>query len=315
MPDLRPDVPSEQILALLGQHFPTPISHLIPVEGGQVARTLSFRTGEQEYIIRFTYDNMLNSNLPKEAYLMRKLAGTQIPLPPLLHVGRLDDLHFAISRKVPGKMVELLSPQEVRDLVPQILDILATIHSIDVSDTQGYGVFNDQGRGYFPSWSEHLQMIAREEAENDYFGKWYKLFDETFLERDLYQDLYQRMCDLLADCPQERSLIRGGLSLRDMLAQDGKITAVLDWVDASYGDCVYDIAALDFWWPWLGIREAFQEHAQQHERALPFYAERLLCYECHHALGALRFFAKGGQEQSYQLARMLILNKLAAFKG
>ncbi len=315
MPDLRPTVSSEEVFALLCQYFRAPISDLIAVEGGQVARTLSFHTDGQEYIIRFNHDNMLDSNLPKEAYLMRKIAGTRIPVPPLLHVGRLGELHFAISRKMPGQMVESLSPQEVRGLLPQMLDILEAIHSIDVSDTQGYGCFNAQGQGHFSSWSEHLHMIAKEEADNDYFGKWYSLFDQTFLERELYEDLYQRMCDLLVYCPAERSLIRGGLSLRDMLAQDGKITAVLDWVDASYGDVVYDVAGLNFWWPWLDAGTAFQAHAQTHGRELPFFAERLLCYECHHALGALRFFAKSGHEQAYQLTRAIILNRLATFNG
>jgi hygromycin-B 4-O-kinase len=313
MPDLRPVVASEQVLALLNQHFSASINDLVFVEGGQVARTFAFRANEQEYIIRFNYDKMLDSNLPKEAYLMRKFAGTAIPLPPILHVGRLGELHFAISRKMPGQMLEALSPQEVRHLLPQILDILAAIHGVDVSDTQGYGGFGDQGRGHFPNWSDSLHMIAREEAENDYFGKWYCLFDETFLERDLYEDLYQRMCDLLVYCPKDRSLIHGGLSLRNMLAENGKITAVLDWLNASYGDFVYDIAILGFWSPWPGVREAFQGYYQQRQRELPFYAERLLCYECHHALGALRFFAKSGHKEGYQLTRALILHKLDAF--
>ncbi len=313
MPDLRPVVASEQVLALLGQHFSTPVTDLVPVEGGQVARTFAFRTGAQEYIIRFNNDTMLDSNLPKEVYLMRKFAGTGIPFPPILHVGRLGYLHFAISRKMPGQMLEALSPQEVRDLLPQMLDILATIHNVDVSNTQGYGGFGYRGEGHFPSWSDHLHMIAREEGENDYFGKWYNLFDETFLERDLYYDLYQRMCDLLAYCPEDRYLIYGSLSLRNVLAQDGKITAVLDWLDAGYGDFVYDIAVLDFWSSWLGMREAFQEYYQQRQWELPFFAERLLCYECHHALGGLRFFAKSGHKEGYQFTRQIILHKLDTF--
>jgi hypothetical protein len=46
---------------------------------------------------------------------------------------------------------------------------------------------------------------------------------------------------------------------------------------------------------------------------LPFYLERLLCYECHHALGGLRFFAKSGHKEGYQLTRALILQKLDTF--
>ncbi|HEY3993347.1 MAG TPA: phosphotransferase, partial [Ktedonobacteraceae bacterium] len=208
-----------------------------------------------------------------------------------------------------------LTPQEVRNLVPHMLDILEAVHSVDTSETRGYGIFDYQGKGLASSWHRSLSIIAEEEDEKDYFGKWYRLFDETFLERDLYEDLYRRMTALLAHCPENRNLILGGLSTRNLLAQDGKITAVLDLLEASYGDVVYDIAALDFWSPWLGMREAFLEYQQQRGRELPFYAERLLCYECHHALIGLRFFAKGGNEAAYQMVRAIIQQKLDAFVG
>ena len=313
MPDLRPVVASEQVLSLLSQHFNAPISELVAVEGGQVARTFAFRAGEQEYIIRFNLDRMLGANFPKEAYLARKLAATSIPLAPILHVGRLGDLQFVISRKMPGKMVGELTPQEVRALMPQILDILEAVHCVDTSETRGYGVFNYQGQGLDSSWHRSLAKIIEEEDEKDYFGKWHHLFNETFLERDLYENLHQRMTTLLAHCPENRNLIFGGMSLRNLLAQEGKITAVLDLLDASYGDVVYDIVSLDFWSPWLGVCEAFQEYQQQRGRELPFYAERLLCYACHYALIGLRFFAQGGNEAAYQMVRAIIQQKLDAF--
>jgi hygromycin-B 4-O-kinase len=89
-----------------------------------------------------------------------------------------------------------------------------------------------------------------------------------------------------------------------MLAQDGKITAVLDWLDAGYGDFVYDLAVLDFWSPWLDIREASQAYHQQRQRELPFYSERLLCHECRQALEGL---AKSDHKEGYQMTRTLIL--------
>jgi len=313
MPDLRPMVASEQVLTLLKQHFSAPILDLTPVEGGQVARTFSFRVQEQEYIVRFNLDRMLSSNFPKEAYLMRKLAATALPLAPILHVGRLGELHFAIARKMPGKMLQEHTPQEVQALLPQILELLETAHSVDTSETRGYGVFDDQGQGQDASWRTSLLKVAEEENERDYFGKWHRLFDETFLERALFEELYQRMRELLVYCPEERTLLLGAFTTRNLLAQNGKITAVLDLLDASYGGMVYDLVALDFWWPPLGIREAFLTYQQQRGRDLPFYAERLLCYECHHALIGLRFFAKSGNEKSYQMVREIIQRKLAAF--
>jgi fructosamine-3-kinase len=117
MPDLRPVVTETQVLTLLNAYFTSPVTDLTPVEGGSVARTFAFRTQDQDYIIRFNLDKMLTSNFPKEAYLWQKLASTQIPIPPVVQVGRLGQLHFAISRKmlfqitVPGYKERLLCYQ------------------------------------------------------------------------------------------------------------------------------------------------------------------------------------------------------------
>jgi hygromycin-B 4-O-kinase len=313
MSDLRPKVETAQVLTLLNQHFRAPVIDLVPVDGGQVASTFSFRVEERECIVRFNLDKMLNSNFSKEAYLVRKLAGTSLPLAPLMYVGRLGDLHFAISHKMPGKMLQEHSPQEVKALLPQILELLEMTHTVDISETQGYGVFDDQGRGMDASWHASLSKIIEEEDERDYFGKWHRLFDETFLERNLFDELYQRMQELLVYCPEERTLLLGGVTTRNLLAQNGKITAVLDLINASYGDVVYDIVPLDFWWPPLGIREAFLADQRQRGRKLPFYKERLLCYECHHALIGLRFYAKSGNEKGYQMVREIIQRKLVDF--
>lgn len=299
MPDLRPVVEHEQVLAALSQYFAMPITDLVPVEGGQVMRTFTFQAGARAYIVRFNHDNMLTANLPKEAYLTRKLASSSIPMPPVLYAGRLDELYFAISPKVSGQMVENLGAQDVEQLMPEIIRVLDAIHHIDVSDAQGYGVFDYQGKGFASSWRGSLAIIAKEEDERDYFGKWYHLFDDTFLERALFKDIYRKMRDLLEFCPTERYLVHGNFSLRNLLAEQGAITAVLDWVDAKYGDFLFDVAGLDFWYPWLHVRERFQRYYQEQQVVIPAYEERLLCYQYYTALSAIRFYAKAGDEPGY----------------
>ena len=145
MPDLRPEVTTSEVLALLKQQFDEPVLDPVPLEGGQVARTFSFRVAEQDYIVRFNLDTMLNSNFPKEAYVIRKLAGTSLSLATILKVGRMGELHFAISRKMPGKMLQELPPQEVLALRPQIIELMEAAHTVDISETEGYGVFDAEG--------------------------------------------------------------------------------------------------------------------------------------------------------------------------
>jgi hygromycin-B 4-O-kinase len=311
MPDLRPVVADTQILEVLSPYFSS-VTDLTALEGGLVARTLAFQNGEEQYVVRFTDDNMLHANLPKEGYVAQKLITTEIPIAPILHVGRLGTRHFAISRRMPGRRLETFTPSEVKSLMPQIIGMLDTIHKVEVNDTQGYGVFDDHGTAFSSSFPLSLSKIASEEEENKqgYYGKWHHMFDDTFLERDLFQDIYQHMQRLFRSIPNERWLIHGGYSLRNILAQDGKITAVLDWLGAAYGDFVYDIAGLDFWYPWLNVSTSFQQYYQEHQIALPAYEERILCYQCYTALVGLLFYAKGGNKDSYQWLRQAILSKL-----
>jgi hygromycin-B 4-O-kinase len=313
MPDLRSVVTDRQVYDALSQYFSTPITDLTPIAGGNVAQTFAFRNSGEEYIVRFNDDNMMTANLSKEAYLAPKLAAAGIPVAPILYVGRLGERHFAISRKLPGRMLETFTGQEVKQFLPQMVAILDTIHHSDISDTQGYGVMDDHGVGFAASWRDALSRIADEEDErmHGYYGKWHHLFDDTFLERDLFQNLYQRMQQLLDFVPPGRYLLHGDYNLRNILAQDGKITAVLDWLGAGYGDFVYDIAGLDFWCPWLDVRASFQRYYQERQVALPAYEERLLCYQCYTALVGLIFFAKAGNEDGYQWVRRAILDRLS----
>ena len=310
MPDLRPVVADTRVLALLNERFSTSVSDLEHIDGGSVARTFAFRAGGQEYIIRFNLDKMLSSNFPKEAYVWQKLASTSIPMPPILQVGRLDDLHFAISRKMPGKTLMHHKPNEIGSMFPQIMETLDAIHHIDVSSTQGYGVFDDRGRGMASSWHNFLKMVSQEEREQDYFGKWHHMFDDTFLERDIFEKIYRHMVRLLPFCPEDRYLLHGGISLSNMLALNGKLTAILDWLDARYGDFVYDIAILDYFSPILYVRDRFQKYYQERQVVVPGYEERILCYQCYLTLNAMRFYAKSGQEESYRAVCESMLQKL-----
>jgi hygromycin-B 4-O-kinase len=87
-------------------------------------------------------------------------------------------------------------------------------------------------------------------------------------------------------------------------------TGGLDWLDARYGDFVYDVAILDYWTPLLRVRERFQQFYQQQEILVPAYPERILCYQCYVTLSAMRFYAKSGQQQSYEYVCGRMLTRL-----
>ena len=301
MPTIKPLVDHAQALTLLREQFDAPISHLDVVEGGEVARTFSFAAEGQEYILRF--NRPMGANFAKEAYLYRTVASPRIPIPPIVRIGRLGELHYAISRRIAGTPLTQLPPDAYNALTPRLIETLDAIHAVDTSATSGYGTFGDDGVGLFPSWRAFLTSIRDEEAEGDFYGRWHRLFASTFLERDVFDAIYDRMERLLDSCPEERALVHGNYGFGNVLARDGQITAVLDWIDAKYGDVVYDIAWVDFWSPDMGFPNHVRQSYVQKGVDIPRYTERLLCYRCYIALDALHFYAKAGREDSYRRAR------------
>ena len=111
-------------------------------------------------------------------------------------------------------------------------------------------------------------------------------------------------------CPEDPFLLHGGPGHGNVIVHEGKITGVIDWLDAQYGDFVHDIAALDLWVPEIDFAGRFERYYAAQGITVPAYTERLLCYECHISLDAFRFFAKARNEPSYWWTRQRILSLL-----
>lgn len=310
MTSVKPELSDEAVRALLAERFIAPAGLLVPVGGGQIAQTFAFTAEGRAYIIRFNHTNML-VNLEKEAYIYRHFAAPLVPIPPIHQVGHLEGFVYAISEKMPGRTMLDLPQAELIASIPAIIATLDAIHASPVGETTGYGTFDGNGVGLAQSWRESLASVDQEEAPDDFYGQWHHMFEDTILEREVFERVYAAMVRLLDLCPEERRLVHGNYGFGNLLLADGQVTAVLDWINAKYGDFVYDIAWLDFWAPALQFGEQFARHYAAQGRAVPAYAERRRCYEYHIGLEALRFFAKTGQRPEYIGTRDRLLAGLA----
>lgn len=163
----------------------------------------------------------------------------------------------------------------------------------------------------YPSWKGFIARIIEEERPDGCYGRWHTLFRTTFLERDLFETVCDHMLRLLQVCPEERYLVHGGYGNDNVLAQGGKVTAVLDWIDAMYGNFVYDIAWIDFWARGIDFPELFRQVYTSHGMSLAQYQERIACYKCYMGLDAMCFFAKTGDREGYRSTCRILRNLLA----
>lgn len=306
-----PDM-DEPILLAIQEYFGQSLQNLQRITEGQVAQTYSFTAAEREYILRI--NATMQINYEKELYAYRHFSSQRVPIPPVVHVGQIDNRHFAISEKVPGQTLMKIPPQEFFALIPQQIEVLHAIHQTPLVEQTGYGVFDGKGIGTFPSWQAYLAAIIEEAEKPDFFGKWHSLFEQSFLERDLFDALYQRMMQLSDYSPSQRYLVHGDYGFNNVLVHNGKISAVLDWMNAGYGDFLMDVAWLDFWSPGTGFQERFRQSYHLLGQEVPFYEERLLCYQCYIALSGLRFNAKLQNKPAYDWVRQRIHSLLPSTK-
>jgi hygromycin-B 4-O-kinase len=308
--EIKPPIPEDELLALLMEQFGMPVTQVEPIATGQMAKGFFFEAGGNEYVIRFTRANV-GMGLYKDQYAYEHFASHKLPIPPVICVDEYENFTYAITRKMPGKILDQLTEIEYVQLLPSLIETLDAIHLTDISDTRGSGSFNEKGQGLCKSWPEHLLHVAEEEDERWFYGKWHTLFDTTFLERDLYFRVYEEMKSLLPYCPEERFLVHADFGSDNALAHKGKITAVLDWANSVYGDFLFDVAWLDMWSPQLDINGRFRQYYQAQNRHIPHYDERFRCCQCYIALDSFRFYAKTGQEEMYERMRAWILEVLA----
>ncbi|PZS00969.1 MAG: hypothetical protein DLM69_05700 [Candidatus Chloroheliales bacterium] len=308
MPSVKPQLTDEEVRTLLTERFAAPDGELRLVEGGQIAQTVAFTANGQAYILRINPPTV--PNFEKDAYIYRRYATPRLPIPPIYQLGTMGWLSYAISQMMPGKNMIGLPTAEVASYVPALIETLDAIHASDVSSSTGYGAFDEHGIGPYHSWREFMISVGDEHEPGSFYGRWHSLFDDTFLARDVWDRIYAAMMRLLDYCPEQRWLLHADYAFGNVLVQDGRITAVLDWANAMYGDFLFDVAWLDHVLPDHQILDRCAAYYAAQGRTIIHYRERLLCYRYLITLDSMRFYAKVGKEAEYIAMRDQILPTL-----
>lgn len=293
---MPPAVAHADVLPVLEREFTTPILDLESLPGGNIARIFGFVTDDVAYVIRF--NEHLAHGFANEARIIEMLAETSVPIPAMVRVGKLGKLDYAISLHAPGQTLQSLDHAGNEAVIPEMIAILDEIHRADISATTGYGDFDALGKGRSPSWRRHLLDIREDGPREGFYPPWGDLFATTLLERPMIDRLFARLTRLVGFCPEQRWLIHGDYGFDNILAENGRITAVIDWLGARFGDFIYDVAWLDLWSE-LDFTDRFARHYAESRQIIPELRERVLCYQCYMAIDALRFFALSGEDDAY----------------
>jgi len=308
---IKPDVIEKDILNLINNLFLESTNSIEPVSTGQIANTYRFTNNGVGYYINFINDNMAHV-IRNELFLKDRLVSNSIPIRNIVKIGTLNDIKYMISEKVEGQPIHLIE-SDLHDLfLTSVMDVLYKIANVDINDTSGYGWFNNECNGSFGTWAEQLLQI-KDEDPNDFYGEWHNLFQSSFLDKTIFYAYYRKMESLIKNIPNIRNLVHGGFAGGNVLISGNHVSAVIDWSDSRYGDNVFDIAYILFWYPEdlaKKYEKAFCLMSSENGICMDNIEDRIKCYKYYIGLDSLRFFAKKKDKSSYDFT----LKVLSAIK-
>ncbi len=300
-----------RVRALLREQLADEVTDLERLKGGVFSRAYGFRAGGESFVVRLSSAPHAAEAFAKDDYAARHFASPSLPIPRITAIGVLDDEDFSIGERMPGRTLEELTPTERLPVLPAKLETLDAIIRTDVSGSRGYGDWDGTGTGKFATWRGYLETIVDNQAEG-FYGNWHALFRESFLEREVYDLAYRHMLRLSATCPEDRALIHNDYQFENVLTDGRRITGVIDWANALYGDPLYEVARLIWWSAWPGWwYDDVADLMQARYGAAPRFAERIACYTCHLVLDDLRYYATQRLHPQYEMARDRLLALIA----
>jgi hygromycin-B 4-O-kinase len=212
---------------------------------GLDSQAYGFRHDDADLVARI---NRSARGFGKDAFVHRRFAGPTLPVPEIIEIAQLDDGHvICVSRRAPGVRVHDLAPAELAGVTGPIAEVLAAIAASDLAGTEGFGRFDAHGAGPFNTWRDFLTSVADPQQFN---------WKETgpAVDMAVVSAAIGLVGALAERCPKLRCLVHGDFGSYNLMTDRRRITAVIDWDRALFGDPLYEIANLLFW------REQCLEH-------------------------------------------------------
>lgn len=252
-------------------------SDLEPLSGGEWSTAFAFREGDREYVVRF---HERRDDLEKDRYAQRWVE-QRLRTPRVLEIGGLADGAYGISERVRGMPLDDLDEAAMRRTLPSLLAAMDAIREADLSGTRGYWGWHGDGNADAASW--HDTLLGRLPGR-DVLAEWRAIVAASPLGTEAFDAAVGGIRELLPFLPEDRALIHNDLLNYNVLVDDEGVV-LLDWGASWYGDFVFDVALLTFWWShyerWsrIDIRDEVERHWREIGLAVPSFAERLRCYQ------------------------------------
>lgn len=303
----KPTVEISEVKAVLRKHFSSDVTAITPLEGGNISTVFSFTSFDKEYIIKFSD---VAGSFETEKFISNLLTSQGIPFARCMELGNYKSLNYLISEKIAGQILNHCSYEQQQRMLPEVVQILIRMNQVKSETTKGYGMINSSGDGTYTSWREHIIATYAEEQADSFWEGWRSLFKTSCLEKDVFDECYNRLLAYSTYNEPYRYFIHGDFHQYNILSDGQRITGIID-SNGKYGDFLIDLATLD----WhikthlkLDVVQIYQDVQQEMGMTIPNFKERFMGAQYYNGLIGLHFYAKMGWNDAYYELRDELLS-------
>jgi len=300
----KPVLEIPEVEMVLSHYFGSEATGLTLLQGGNLSTVFSFSISDKEYVIKFSD---LAGSFETGRFVANLLSPQGIPFPRCLTLGNYKSLNYLISEKISGHNLASCSPEQQRQMLPELIQILTRMNHIDLGETSGYGMINSNGNGKYNSWKEYVIAINAEDQTGTFWEGWYSLFETSCLEKDVFDECYHRLLEYCTYNEPHRHFIHGDFHQWNILSDGQRITGIID-SNCKYGDFLVDLATLDWHMKNLGVIQEYENYQQKTGIFIPHFTERVIGAKYYNGLIGLRFYAKMGWNDAYMYLRNELLS-------
>jgi len=232
--------------------------------------------------------------------------GKSLFVPKVTEIGTFgNNAFYCISERADGLPSNTLSQAEINAALPDIHDVFARIFQTDISTTRGYGEIDTKTRNAeSTSWRTNLSgAIEGISVESYKESARYVGIDPALI--DSFIEQFHRN---LPYASEVRRLFHGDLGFDNLLIDNSKVSAVIDWAQMGYGDWMRDFARLNFWWQ--GRYGDTEEFAKKHDLEAEHIKERTALYHAVNALLTIDFSYQHKNDSTSEWLRDNVAEKL-----
>ncbi|MZQ81119.1 phosphotransferase [Paenibacillus sp. 5J-6] len=300
----KPSLAVSEIEVVLRNHFGPGAAELTPLTGGNLSSVFSFVHEGNGYVVKFSD---LEGAYQTESFVSNLLSRQGIAFPKCLVLGKTGSLAYIITERIGGRNLADYTVEQQAAHLPELISILTKLAAVDVGSTNGFGWIGPDGNGTYASWKDFVIACSAEDQTGTFWENWHDLFRTSYLERSVYEEIYNRLMSCISYNEPHRGFIHGDFQQWNILSDGECITGIIDG-NCIYGDPLVDLAILDLHMPWSGVIKAYQDFQTKCGITIPNFKARLIGAYYFKGLDGLRFYAKMGWKDAYQGTRQFLLN-------